>query len=137
VANADGTGLRKLADRGGYRGVIAFLDVLDFHSGGSDVPAWSADGASVYFTAKVGPSVELFRVSLDGRTERLTRSPEGTLHDHPTPSPDGRYLCFGSLRQGVRQLYVLRIADGSGRRVTDLSKGHAAMWPHWQPATGE
>ena len=89
VANADGTGLRKLADRGGYRGVIAFLDVPDFHSGSSDIPAWSADGAAVYYTAQVGPNVELFRVALDGREERLTRTPEGSLHYHPTPSPDG------------------------------------------------
>ena len=28
---ADGSGLKKLADRGGYRGVIEFLDVFDFH----------------------------------------------------------------------------------------------------------
>ncbi len=137
VANADGTGLRKLADRGGYRGVIAFLDVPDFHSGSSDVPAWSADGAAVYYTAKVGPRVELFRATLDGRTEPLTRSTDGTLHYHPTPSPDGRYLCFGSQRRGVRQLHVLQLADRSEHRITDLTQGHAAMWPHWQPAVAD
>ncbi len=54
VVAADGTGLRKLADRGGYRGVIEFLDVPDFHGGSSDIPAWSADGKSVYYTASVG-----------------------------------------------------------------------------------
>ena len=56
---ADGTGLRKLADRGGYRGVIEFLDVPDFHGGSSDIPAWSADGTAVYYTARVGANVEL------------------------------------------------------------------------------
>jgi TolB protein len=137
VANADGTGLRKLADRGGYRGVIAFLDVPDFHSGSSDIPAWSADGTAVYYTAKIGANVELFRVALDGRNERLTRTPDGSLHYHPTPSPDGRYLAFGSRRGGVRQLYISRLSDRSEHRITDLTQGHAAMWPHWQPTLGE
>ena len=137
VVRADGTGLRKLADRGGYRGVIEFLDVPDFHGGSSDIPAWSTDGTAVYYTAQVGTNVELFRVSLDGRSERLTRTPAGSLHYHPTPSPDGRYLAFGSLRGGVRQLYVMRLSDGSERRITDLAHGHAAMWPHWQPMADE
>jgi Tol biopolymer transport system component len=129
---ADGTGLRKLADRAGYRGVIEFLDVPDFHGGSSDIPAWSADGTAVFYTASVGPSVELFRVSLDGRSERLTRSGEGSLLYHPTPSPDGRWLAYGLKRNGIRQLYLMRLADRSERRLTALGKGHAAMWPHWQ-----
>ncbi|HOS92651.1 MAG TPA: hypothetical protein PLQ54_05020, partial [Armatimonadota bacterium] len=33
IVRADGTGLRKLADRGGFEGVVAFLDVPDFHGG--------------------------------------------------------------------------------------------------------
>ena len=128
------SGLRKLADRGGYEGVVAFLDVPDFHGGSSDVPAWSADGRSVFYTARVGGSVELMRVTLDGKSERLTRTPAGSLHYHPRPSPDGKWLVYGSKRDGVRQLYVLRLADGKEYRVTSLTPGHAAMWPHWRPA---
>ena len=63
VVRADGTGLRKLADRGGYRGVVEFLDVPDFHGGSSDMPVWAPDGKSVFYTAKVGENVELFRVA--------------------------------------------------------------------------
>ncbi|MFM9959637.1 MAG: TolB family protein [Planctomycetaceae bacterium] len=44
IVRRDGTGLKKLADRGGYRGVTEFLDVFDFHGGSSDVPVWSVDG---------------------------------------------------------------------------------------------
>src|SRR5262249_58229631 len=117
-----GTGLRKLADRGGYRGVIEFLDVPDFHSGSSDIPAWSADGTAVYCTARVGPNVELFRVTLDGRSERLTRTPDGSLHYHPTPSPDGRHLAYGSRRGGIRQLYVMRLWGRSGHRPPDTTR---------------
>ena len=66
LVRADGTGLTKLADRGGYRGVIEFLDVYDFHGGSSDTPVWSADGKSVFYTAQVQDSVELYQVTLDG-----------------------------------------------------------------------
>jgi Tol biopolymer transport system component len=133
VVRANGTGLQKLADRGGYKGVIEFLDVPDFHGGSSDVPVWSADGKSVFYTAQVGKSVELFQVTLAGRSERLTKSPDGTLHYHPQPSPDGAWLAYGSKRDAVRQLFVMFLADRSQTRITDLKIGHAAMWPHWRP----
>src|SRR5690606_12787563 len=71
LARPDGTELRKLADRNGYEGVIAFLDVEDFHGGSSDVPVWCKDGRWVYFTAAVEDRVELMRVSLDGAIEQL------------------------------------------------------------------
>jgi Tol biopolymer transport system component len=133
LARADGTGLKKLADRSGYRGVIGFLDVPDFHGGSSDTPVWSADGKLVFYTAQVGSSVELFQVTVDGQSERLTTSADGTLHYHPQPSPDGKWLLYGSKRDGIRQLFVMRLADRSERRLTDLKSGHAAMWAHWQP----
>ena len=133
LVRADGTGLKKLADRGGYRGVVEFLDVPDFHGGSSDTPAWSADGKSVFYTARVGARVELFRIALDGQPEQLTKSAEGTLHYHSAPSPDGRWLLYGSKREGVRQLFVMRLADRVEHRLTDLKAGTAAMWPHWRP----
>jgi TolB protein len=137
IVNSEGNSLRKLADRCGYRGVIAFLDVPDFHGGSSDLPAWSADGKSVYYTVKVGQNVELYRISLEGQSERLTDTPEGSLHYHPQPSPDGRWLAYGSKRDGVRQLYVMLLADRSEYRITHLEKGRAAMWPYWQPREEE
>lgn len=133
IVKADGTGLKKIADRAGYRGVVEFLDVDDFHGGSSDTPVWSADGSSVFYTAKVGKSVELFRVSLDGKTERLTRTLDGTLHYHPQPSPDGKFLAYGSKRDGIRQLVVRELLSGKETQITDLKKGFGAMWPHWQP----
>ncbi len=133
IALADGSGLRKLADRSGYRGVTEFLDVPDFHGGSSDTPVWSTDGQTVFHTAKVGKNVELFQVTLDGKSEQLTKSPDGTLHYHPQPSAEGKFLAYGSKRSGVRQMMVLRLADRSETQVTQLKAGHAALWPHWQP----
>jgi Tol biopolymer transport system component len=133
VVKPDGTGLRKLASRNGYRGAIDYLDVYDFHDGSSDTPVWAADGKSVFYTAKVGSNVELFRVPLDGKPEQLTDTPVGSMHYHPVPSRDGKWLLYGSKRDGVRQLYVMRLGDKKEWRITDLKKGHAAMWAHWQP----
>ncbi len=133
LVRRDGTGLRKLVDLGGYESHILFLDVPDFHQGSSDLPVWSTDGKLVFYTAKVNESVELFQCSLAGEVTPLTNSPSGTLQYHPQPSPDGKWLLYGSLRNGVRQLVVMKIENQTEYQVTKLSKGHAAMWPHWRP----
>lgn len=133
VVRKDGTGLRKLADRNGYRGVVERLKHPDFHSESSDVPVWSKDGQAVYFTAKVGDSIELMRVSLEGSVEQLTKSTAGTRHYHPSPSPDGKWVLFGSDRSSTMQLYVAR-ADGSdARAITNVPETYCAMHGHWQP----
>ena len=35
-------------------------------------------------------------------------------------------------REGVRQLYLMQLSDKKETRITNLIKGHAAMWAHWQ-----
>ena len=135
LVRADGSGLKKLAGRGGYRGSIEFMDVYDFHEGSSDIPVWSVDGKFVFYTALVGGKVELFQSDLEGHEQQLTRSKQGTLHYHPEPSPDGKWLLYGSKRNGVRQLFVMRLSDHSEMQVTNLEKGKAAMWGHWRPIT--
>lgn len=132
IVRADGTGLKKIADRGGYRGVMEFLDVPDFHGGSSDLPVWSSDGGSIFFTAKVGDRVEVFRATLDGRSEQLTQSAADTLHYHPKPSPDGNWLVYGSHRHGARNLHLMRLSDRSEFALTQLRPGQAAMHAHWQ-----
>lgn len=133
IVRRDGTGLKKLADRAGYRGVTEFLDVFDFHGGSSDLPVWSADGNSVFYTAKVNNNVELFQTTLRGEVRQLTKTLDGATHYHPTPSADGKRLLYGSKRNGVRQLFAMSLGDQSETELTDLTPGHGAMWPHWQP----
>jgi TolB protein len=129
----DGGSLKKLADRGGYRGVMERLKHPDFHSESSDLPVWARDSKSIYFTAKVGESIELNRAYLDGRIEQLTTSKAGVRHYHPAVSPDGKWILFGSDRSGVQQIYIAA-ADGTGAYpVTDVAADSGAMHGHWQP----
>jgi Tol biopolymer transport system component len=133
LVRPDGTGLRKLADRGGFRGVIETLDKPAFNSERSDIPLWSPDGRWLYFAAKVGEAVELMRASPAGRVEQLTHSKSGVQNYFAQVSPDSKWVAFGSTRSGVRQLYVAH-ADGSGAYpITKLEAGWGAFYPHWRP----
>ena len=134
VVRRDGQDLRKLADQNSYQGWILFLDVDDFHQGSSDTPVWSADGQSVFFTTKTATTTELCQVDLEGKFTQLTTSQEGTLHYHPKPSNDGNWLLYGSMRNGVRQLFVRNLKTSAEHQITHLTKGRGARWPHWQPA---
>jgi len=134
VVKRDGTGLRKLADRQGYSGVMTVYDVFDFHGGSSDVPVWSMDGKYIYYTAKVGEAFELMRVTLDGVSEQLTRSAAGVHHYHVRPAPDGESIAFGSTRSGVRQLYTAGLDASDAQPITNLPEGNGAMWAHWRPS---
>ncbi len=137
VVQADGTGLKKLADRNGYRGVTEFLDVPDFHGGSSDIPVWSTDSQSLFYTALVDDAVELHQVSLAGNIERLTKSNPGVTHYHPKPSPDGEWLLYGSKRDGVRNLYLMHLPTRQERPLTKLAVGEAAMHAHWRPRSAK
>ena len=133
IVGSDGKGLREVGNRQGYSGVVPTIDVYNFHGGSSDVPVWSRDGRWIYYTAKVGESIEMMRVDLDGHIEQLTHSAPGILNYHPTPSPYGEHLIIGSTRSGTRKLYIMK-EDGSDiYPFTSVEPGYAAMHPHWQP----
>lgn len=133
VVHPDGTGLRKLADRGGYEGVTPVVDVFDFHGGSSDIPVWSMDGKSIYYTARVNEAIELMRVSIEGAVDQLTHSRPGVAHYHPKPSPDGARLAFGSNESGPRRLYASELNGERAEAITPHEEGYGAMWLHWQP----
>ena len=133
VVKKDGSGLRKLSDRGGYRGVVEVLKTPDFHSESSDIPVWSADGRHVFYTAKVEGSIELMRVDLEGQLTQLTHSQSGTRHYHPAVSPDGKWILFGSDRSGTMQLVVGTTDGKESWPITAVAEGHCAMHGHWQP----
>jgi TolB protein len=134
VVRSDGLELRKLADRNGYQGVVPILDVPDFHGGSSDWPMWSPVENTVYYTAQVGLCVELMQVALDGTTTQLTHSTTpGTLNYLPTPSPDGKWILYGSNATGTRQLYVMPAEGGQPVQITNVTSGSGAMFGYWNP----
>jgi len=133
LVRADGTGLRKLADRGTYISAMEPLKFPDFHSSSSDLPVWSPDSKWVCYTAQIGDAVELMRVSLAGKVQQLTHSPAGTANYHPKVSSDGRLVVFGSTRDGAGSQYVAN-ADGTDiRAITTPVPGRVQMHAHWQP----
>lgn len=134
VVQRDGTGLRKLADRRGYRGVVETLQYPDFHSESSDLPIWDLEGASIIYTALDQDRVELYRTYLNGRTIQLSHSKPNVRNYHPAISPDGKWLLFGSDRTGVMQLFVRSLESDDEWAITAVAPGEQAMHGHWQPS---
>jgi hypothetical protein len=61
-------------------------------------------------------------------------NPTAALLRFVRSSGDGRQLLYGSKRNGIRQLFVMTLADLGETQLTHLKIGFGAMWPHWQPA---
>jgi Tol biopolymer transport system component len=151
VANADGSGLRRL-----FRGVAHPVWSPDgrtirfgryvVNADGSGVRklprdrpppgVWSPDGrkiALVLGLRRGSPfaNYEIYVVNADGsRLRRLTHRQGGD--SRPAWSPDGRHIAFRSMRDGNPEIYVMN-ADGSGQR--NLTRNPASDGPFaWSPA---
>jgi len=151
VCRRDGTGVRKVGPRNGYRGFAYRYDIFHFHNGDSDLFDWSGDGKWLYYSAQFGQAVEVMRVRVDdGTVERLTHSDENFTFEHPPlvrngptktgienygaqVSPDGKWVVFVSNRTGTRQLYVMPAPGGEEYAVTDVKPGWGAFLPRWRP----
>jgi TolB protein len=105
-------------------------------------PAWSPDGrwiAAVSSHGYQGGYPEIYLVAVDGSgMQQLTsfeRVPTDSLYmgsSFPAWSPDSRLLAFVTERlDGPSDVYVMDVAGGQARRVTDL-EGRAVS-PRWSP----
>jgi Tol biopolymer transport system component len=77
-------------------------------------------------------STSLWLAALDGKTppRQLTNS-QGKSDRHPRWSPDGSKILFESSRSGSNQLWVIDIAGGEAKQITNLSTGAStAIWSH-------
>ena len=126
IANADGTGERKLLSD----------SVFEYHS------SFSADGKWIVFTSErngLGQS-DLYRCRADGTgLERLTDSPH--VDDQGALSPDGSKLAFVSTRDSWKNnIWLLDIATGKLTNLTiqpgvqgDPEKPDCFFRPSWSP----
>jgi TolB protein len=126
VANADGTGVRRIVE----------VDYFGVSVPQSDRVAWSPDGARIAFPDGFG-AIDV--VNADGSgAARLTSGYDG-YDSSPAWSPDGTKIAVqrytsctatgGAQPCDIPTLYVM-LADGSG--ATRLTE-YAAYWPTWSP----
>src|SRR6266849_6774931 len=115
IANADGTGERKLLAASGF----------DYNA------SFSTDGQWILFTSERDGSSDIYRVRVDGSgLERLTDDP--ACDDQAALSPDGKQLAFVSSRgSGSNDIWVLDLTTHKSRNVTDAPGGDHR--PSWSP----
>ena len=115
IANADGTGERKLLPSSGF----------DYNA------SFSPDGQWIVFTSERNGSSDIYRVRVDGSgLERLTDDP--ACDDQAALSPDGRQLAFVSTRgSGSNDIWILDLKTRKSRNLTDAPGGD--FRPSWSP----
>jgi dipeptidyl aminopeptidase/acylaminoacyl peptidase len=98
--------------------------------------ALSPDGRSAAFTVtsydfkKAKKTQAIWMVGADGSGLRQVTGGEA-IDSSPFFSPDGKTLGFVSDRSGSDQLYLLPLAGGEARKLTDVSTGVSG--PLWSP----
>ena len=107
------------ADASGFVRVTDALGGVDY--------SLSPDGRSLLVSARG----DLVRVAAQGAPSDLTRSP-GVDEDHPSWSPDGRWIAYTTDRDGEQQVAV-RPARGGAERLLTRSRAGYFYSPAWSP----
>jgi len=118
------------ADGSGQAERIVKPELLD-----SGVPSMSPDGKWMAFWARPEPLVQdLMAVDLtgDGTPVPVVASP--AIENHPSISPDNRYLAYVSNESGRFEVYVTRFPSGEGKWQISTQGG---LQPKWSPSGGE
>jgi Tol biopolymer transport system component len=113
VANADGTGLRRLTTNGG--------DDFD--------PSWSPDGGRIAFRSERSGEPEIWVMNADGTEQRRL-----TPGLSPAWSPDGALIAFSGRAvnpDGTHGILSVIRPDGTGLRTLPHTEG--GEYPSWSP----
>jgi len=92
-------------------------------------PSFAPDGSRIVFSIPVPTGQEIATVNNQGQDRKSLTST--ALNSWPAYSPDGKYIAFGSNRDGDYEIYVMN-ADGSAIRRLTHSPGLDAR-PAWSP----
>ncbi|MCA9169912.1 MAG: SUMF1/EgtB/PvdO family nonheme iron enzyme, partial [Planctomycetales bacterium] len=162
ISRADGSASYRLTDNQSMW-FAATYGPADNHGGGSNLPAWTADGRILYPRrtpqARVPWQYQSERPDTDhfnrdylpqraqGGTQiclldphsrssiELTAASEGRWDFRATPSPDGKWIAFCRAQTGGSPTLWIMAADGqNARALTDGSEHHGADHPRWMGA---
>lgn len=89
-------------------------------------PAWSPDGSEI---VKEGDGLSVIP-AVGGPERRLTHE---AVDIHPDCSPDGRWIVFSSVRDGVRRLWRIPSSGGPAELLTKGADGLSRWMPRWTP----
>ncbi|WP_327265901.1 protein kinase [Streptomyces sp. NBC_01232] len=92
------------------------------------LPQWSPDRRSFAFTRSTPEGTAVWTASADGSNARRITSIAG---GRVSWSPDGSRLAVLRKKDGVQQLFVVGVADGTARQLT--SGGGQVEDPAWSP----
>lgn len=103
-------------------------------------PDWSPDGRQIAFVRDMhsagtgkGQQDDIFLMNADGtQLQPFIQNPE--FDGAVAWAPDGRYLAFASDRSGETEIYILELATGHIKHLTDNAKeGGLSGSPNWSP----
>jgi serine/threonine protein kinase len=100
------------------------------HAAADYDPVWSPTEDLIAFVSlRTDGNDAIFVMTPDGRNDRQLTFNAGALDKHPTWSPDGTRIAFGSNLEGKLQIYVID-KDGSGQ--SNISNNSFNDWePVW------
>ena len=119
VMNADGSNQRNVTN----------------HPALDSSPSWSPDGR-IGFTSSRDGTWNIYVMDADGRNVTpLTHHKKGEGFAASTNwSPDGEEIAFEQVKDDHgREIYIMKIANGAQRRLTDSDPGFVNFDPKWSP----
>jgi serine/threonine protein kinase len=116
---------------------------LTFTNDGACQPAWSPNGMQLVYTSPCQANVEqypgsgLWLISFDeddnpSDPEPVPTGPGAGGDYDPAWAPDGERIAFTSRRDGIPQIYVVNVADGTGLINLNDNKAFNRQ-PTWSP----
>jgi Tol biopolymer transport system component len=104
-----------------------FESLQYLHSAGT----WDPEGGRFALATVSGGRPSLLILDIDRNDRREIRLSQVDEVYSPTWSADGRAIAFSAMRRGVSDLWVLDLAGGAVRQLTD--DAYADLQPAWSP----